>query len=117
MLSKIQQTYADVSNSRLWTASIKPFLKYSVSSLACASFAKRMWITANQLDIDPHAREQVFQAGQRLFALVSEQRDTSVNSFAAINRLGALTLGLVSTVFALKGAMIVWGYYNRSMKK
>lgn len=106
MLSKIRQTYTEFSNSPMWGDSIEPFLKYSASSLAFASLAQRMWITANQLDIDPRAREQVFRAGQRLFSLAAEQRETSIDFFAKTNRVGALSLGLLSVIFALKALRI-----------
>ncbi len=114
MFSKIQRVCGNVLNNEPWGISIRPFLKFSASSLACGSLANRMWITANQLVEDPHAREQVFRAGQRLFALMAEQKDTAVDSFAMVNRVGAMALGLISTALAIKAITIVWNRKDRS---
>ena len=114
MFSKIQRVCGNVLNNEPWGISLRPFLKFSVSSLACASLANRMLITAHQLVEDPHAREQVFRAGQRLFALMEEQKDTAVDSFAMTNRVGAMVLGSISAALAIKAIALVWNRKDRS---
>src|ERR1700733_14149281 len=111
MFSEIQRVYSEP-----WSISTKQFLKYSVSSLACATLAKRMWGTANQLVEEPHAREAVFRAGQRLFSLAAEQRDATVDHFATANRVGSIAIGLFSAAMAIKAIILVWNRKRQELR-
>lgn len=113
MLSKIQQACGDVLRSEPWGIPARHLLKFSVSAWACGSLANRMWITANQLAEDPQARDLVFRAGQRLFALTLDQKVTAIGNFAIANRLGAIALGLISARLAVKAIIIVWNRKSR----
>ena len=110
MFSAIQKAYEDVVNSELWNNPVKPFLKLGVFSGACGTLAHRMWITANQLTEDEYAREQTFRAGQRLFALMADQREAAINGFAMTNRVGALVLGVSSITLAIKAITTIWNH-------
>lgn len=74
-----------------------------ISSFACGSLSKQMWRSAGKVDRDEQARDKVFRAARKIYPAVKPcQKEKIVNSFAKGVRIGSVTAGGFSLVFALK---------------
>ena len=75
----------------------------AAASFACASLSKQMWYSANKVNENPRAREQVFRAAQRVLPFIkADQEELVVNRFEYCTRAGAVLAGSGSVVLAMQ---------------
>lgn len=79
------------------------------ASVAFASLSKQMWKSAEKVATDPGAREQVWKAAQQLQRqiplippIADATKESLVDGFGGVVRIGSVATGAASALFALK---------------